>query len=140
MTIVDASVLLNAVNNASLQNERARTWLESTFAGTETVGFTWVAILAFLRVTTHRRVFTRPLSVEVARAQLESWLAQPTATLVEPGPQHLGRVTDLLEAVGTAGNLTSDAHLAAIAMEHDAEVVTFDRDFGRFEGLRWRTP
>jgi toxin-antitoxin system PIN domain toxin len=140
MTIVDGSVLLNAVNSAGDLHQRARDWLETALAGTETVGFPWVTILAFLRIATNARVLPEPLRVADARERLQEWLAVPVATIVEPGPGHLQRLTDLLDEAGTAGNLVTDAHIAAIAMDYDAEVVTFDRDFGRFEGLRWRIP
>src|SRR5262245_5132536 len=117
MTIIDANVLLNAVNRAAVVHQRARGWLDAALAGPETVGFPWVSILAFLRISTHQRALSKPLSVLDARARLEDWLAQPVAVLVEPGPGHLPRVMDLLAEVGTAGNVTNDAHIAALAIE-----------------------
>jgi hypothetical protein len=104
------------------------------------VGFTWLAIVAFLRLATHPAVFPAPLSLEEAGTIVRAWLAQPSATIVDPGPRHLDVMPSLLAPLGTGGNLVNDAHLAAIAIEHRGEVVSFDGDFGRFEGLRWRMP
>ena len=140
MIIADANVLLHAVNRDAREHEVARVWLTGALGGVESIAFAWTVILAFIRVGTHPSVLPRPLTAAEAIGAVESWLAAPTAIVVEPTPRHLPLVSGLLGRTGTAGNLVSDAHLAALALEHDAEIVSFDRDFGRFEGVRWRLP
>jgi hypothetical protein len=104
------------------------------------VGLAWVAVLGFVRIATHRQVLERPLPVAVACAAARSWLAQPYVSVLHPGERHAEILFGLLEALGTAGNLTTDAHLAALAIEHQAQLQSTDRDFGRFPGLRWENP
>lgn len=140
MRIVDANVLLHAVNRDSPQHALARAWLDAALAGTETLGFAWSVILAFMRVSTHPVVFSQPLTSEEALGVMRSLLAQPSAAIVEPTARHLAVLGGLLGASGTAGNLVNDAHLAALAAEHAAELVSFDSDFGRFNGLTWSRP
>ncbi len=140
MLLVDANVLLCAVNERAAQHERSRAWLRGTLDGDEAVAFTWLVLLAFLRLATAPTVFPRPLATADAVATLEAWLAQPVAVRLEPSGRHLALVGGLLAEAGTAGNLVNDAHLAALAVEHDAEVVSFDSDFARFPGVRWRRP
>jgi toxin-antitoxin system PIN domain toxin len=138
--VVDVNVLLYAINARAENHEPARRWLDDALAGRDTVGFAWIVMLAFLRLSTRRGVFERPLSAEIAAEVLEEWLQQPTAVVVQAGDRHLSLITGLLRVSGAAGNLVNDAHLAALAVEHGAEIVSFDRDFGRFDGLRWRLP
>lgn len=140
MRLVDANVLLHAINAQAREHEAARSWLTAALAGTEVVGLAWAVLLAFLRVSTHPAIFPRPLQADQAAGAVEAWLGSPQAVLVEPTRRHLSLLGGLLRETGTAGNLVGDAHLAALALEHDATVVSFDRDFGRFEGLRWRLP
>ena len=140
MKIVDANVLLYAMNEDAPQHAAARLWLETALSGSETVGFAWVVLLAFLRLSTRPAVFTRPLLPEESLGLIEAWLGQPCATIVHPGDRHLRILKDLVERLGTGGNLTSDAHLAALALEHGADLCSCDADFSRFPGLRWRNP
>ena len=140
MRLVDANVLIYAVNTSSTHHEAARTWLDGALDGEETVGFAWSVLLAFLRLTTHPAVFPQPLDADAATAIVRSWTGQPTARLIDPTPRHLDLLSGLLAESGTAANLVSDAHLAALAVEHDAVLVTFDADFGRFAGLRTERP
>ncbi|HVL54173.1 MAG TPA: type II toxin-antitoxin system VapC family toxin [Vitreimonas sp.] len=140
MRLVDANVLIYAVNEASPQHDVARTWLDDALGGDETVGFAWTVVLAFLRLTTHPAVFAQPLEPEQATAIVRTWMQQPTSRLMEPTPRHLDVLSGLLNETGTAANLVNDAHLAALAVEHDATLVTFDADFGRFRGLRTDRP
>jgi toxin-antitoxin system PIN domain toxin len=114
--------------------------LESALSGAETVGFSWNVILAFLRLTTRPGLFRRPLPADTAFDVAAAWLNQPCATIVDPGPRHLQILRELLRPLGTGGNLTSDAHLAALAIEHRAELCSSDTDFARFHGLKWRNP
>jgi uncharacterized protein len=140
VVVVDANVLLYAVNEDASLHLAARTWLESALRGNEPVAFSWVALLAFLRLATRAAVFPTPLSVDEAFTVVEWWLAQPPAVTLEPTRRHVGLLRGLVSDAGTAGNLVTDAHLAALALEHGARVVSFDRDFARFANLRWSMP
>lgn len=139
MNVVDANVLVYAVNASDPRHEQARAWLDAALTGSETVGFTWIVILAFVRLVTKVGLFPDPMTVGEATTIVREWLAQPTAVLVEPTSRHLDVLAGLLAHTGTGGNLVSDAHVAAIAAEHDATVVTYDTDFARF-GVRMRPP
>ncbi len=140
MRVVDANVLLYAVNADAPHHESSRSWLDGALSGGDTVGFTWLTVTAFLRLVTKPGLFAKPLSTDAAVAVVKAWLSAPSARVLEPTAQHLSVLDRLLRPLGTGGNLVSDAHLAAIAVEHRAEVVTFDSDFGRFDGVRWRRP
>ena len=140
MILVDANLLIYAVNQDAPLNRKAKPWLESVLSGKESVGFSWSVLLAFLRLTTRPGLFRRPLPVDTAFDLVAFWLDQPPATIVHPGPRHLSVLKELLQPLGTGGNLTSDAHLAALAVEHGALLCSSDTDFARFAGLKWRNP
>ena len=140
MKLVDVNVLIYAVNSDAAHHERSKRWLESALSGTEPVGLTWGVLLAFLRVTTRRGILERPLAVDDAVAYVDSWLQQPPVQLVEPGPNHWAILRTLIIAAGAAGNLTSDAHLAAHAIEGGWTLVSTDNDFRRFSGLDLLNP
>jgi toxin-antitoxin system PIN domain toxin len=137
----DVNLLIYAVDSGSAQHERARPWLEQALSGTEEVAFAWAVLLGFLRISTNPAAFAAPLEAEEALEHIREWLGQPAATTVAPGSGHVGLLEELLKPLGAAGNLTSDAHLAALAIEHGAELCSADSDFGRFgAGLRWTNP
>jgi uncharacterized protein len=138
--ILDVNILIYAVNRDAALHSRAKSWLEATLLGTEIIGVPWIVILAFLRLTTRAGFFRNPMPLEAAFDMLDSWLEQPSVVIVDPGSRHRTILRQLLSAIGTGGNLTSDAHLAALALEHRAELCSFDQDFGRFPGLQWRNP
>ncbi len=140
MKVIDANLLLYAVNEDAPLHAKARAWFERPLLGTEAVGFEWTVLLAFLRLSTRAAVFPRPLQVAEALTAIGSWLAQPCAEIVHPGERHAAVLRELLSPLGSAGNLTSDAHLAAIALEHGADLCSCDGDYGRFRGLRWVNP
>ena len=140
MILPDANILLYAVNRASDQHAAALRALERAFDHPRGVAFAWIALLAFLRVSTRRGIFATPLSVEDALHVLDGWLGHPRAQVAHPGDRHAEILGRLLKSVGAAGNLTSDAHLAALAIEYGGTVLSFDRDFARFEGVRWTLP
>jgi len=140
MIVVDVNLLIYAVNQDSPDHREAKTWLESTVSGTETVGLPWIVLLAFLRLTTRPGIFQKPLRVAAAFDLVDAWLQQSSVTVPEPTPRHLQTMRDLISPLGTGGNLTSDAHLAALAIEHGAELCSTDNDFTRFNRLRWRNP
>lgn len=140
MKLVDANLLLYAVDEGSPYHRAARRWLETQLSGAETVAFAWTVLLAFVRLSTNPRVFDDPLTPSDALDLVDSWLAQPNATVVHPTDRHPQLLRELLEPLGTAGNLASDAHLAALAVEHGAELCSLDRDFARFAGVNWIDP
>lgn len=140
MIVVDVNLLLYAVISGFTQHEAALTWWEEVLNGPDEVGLASPAIFGFLRISTNPRILESPLAVEAATGYVSDWLAQPGARFLTPGPRHLDIAFDLLRGVGTAGNLTTDVQLAALAIEHDAEMCSNDADFGRFAGLRWTNP
>lgn len=140
MQIVDANVLLYAVNRSGPNHEAARGWLDGSLGGTEPVGFDWTVVLAFLRLSTHPTIFPRPLTPDQATSTVGEWLAQPAALVVQPGSRHLELLAELLSETGTAAGLVGDAHLAALAIEHNGTIVSFDTDFARFKRLRRYRP
>lgn len=140
MIIPDANLLLYAVNSASDQHAVALKALRGSFDDARGVAFAWVALLAFLRLSTRSGIFPRPLSADDALQVVERWLGHPQGQVVHPGERHGQILGCLLRSAGTAGNLTTDAHLAALAIEYGATIVTFDRDFARFEGVQWTVP
>jgi toxin-antitoxin system PIN domain toxin len=104
------------------------------------VGMAWVAILGFIRISTHRSILENPLQVDAARDHVRSWLARPQVKILHPLESHAEILFELLGQAGTGGNLTTDAHLAALAIEHTAVLHTTDTDFSRFTGVRWTNP
>lgn len=140
MIVPDVNLLIHAYNADSAVHERARAWWETTLGEPTPVGLPWAVVLGFVRLTTHPRILESPLRVHVACGHAESWLGQPQVMLLHPGDRHAAILFDLLRHLGSAGNLTTDAHLAALAIEHQAELQSTDADFARFPGLRWRNP
>jgi uncharacterized protein len=136
----DVNILLYAVDEGSVRHEPARAWVEERLSGTETFALAWVVLLAFIRLTTSSRVVRSPLRTSEALDLVDGWLAQPCATVVHPTSRHASVLRELLEPLGTAGSLTTDAHLAALAIEHGLILCSSDGDFGRFGALRWENP
>jgi toxin-antitoxin system PIN domain toxin len=133
--LIDANLLIYAVNLDAHHHQRARGWLEDTLSGATSVGLPWICLLAFLRVTTRPGILARPLRAEQALGFVASWLDQPFVAPVAPGRGHWPILRNLLRWTGTAGNLTSDAHVAALAIEYGAAVYSADHDFKRFPGV-----
>src|SRR5271165_2933112 len=140
MILPDVNTLLYAVNRSSDHHRPALKALRHGFGDLRGVAFAWTALLGFLRLSTRRGIFPNPLSVDEALRVIELWLGHPQAVVASPGERHAQILGRLLKSAGSAGNLTTDAHLAALAIEHGATVLTFDRDFARFEGLQWMLP
>jgi uncharacterized protein len=140
MKLVDVNLLLYAVDESSAFHRKAQAWVEDSFSGAETLALTWSVLLAFIRLSTQARIFAHPLTAAQALDLVEGWLAQPNVTVVHPTDRHSAILRELLEPLGAAGNLTSDAHLAAIAIAHGAELCSLDNDFSRFPGLHWINP
>ncbi len=140
MILVDANLLIYAVNQDLPQHKRAVSWWEQTLSGTAMVGIPWVSILAFLRICTNPRIFSQPLSPESAITYVDEWLDQPLVRLVQPGAGHWPILRNLLLQTGMAGNLTTDAHIAALALEQGYSIYSADNDFQRFPGLKHINP
>jgi len=140
LIVVDVNLLVYAHNTAAPLHGRARKWWEDLIDRQQPIGLPWAVAFGFVRLVTHAAVLVDPLPPLDAVARVRGWLAQPEVRVVEPGPRHLAIVEDLFRATGVGGNLTTDTHLAAIAIEHQAELHSNDTDFGRFPGLRWVNP
>lgn len=140
MILVDANLLIYAVDADAPRHAQARLWLEDLLSGTTAVGLAWVVILAFIRITTRPGILMKPLSPERAMRFVNGWLDQPYVTAVGPGEHHWQVLRNLLTTTGTAGNLVSDAHLAAIAIERGAAIYSTDHDFKRFPGIEHVDP
>lgn len=140
MKLVDVNVLLYAVDESSPHHALAKPWLERQLSGSETFAFAWAVLLAFVRLATNPRVFADPLTAQEALDLVDSWVEQPSATVVHPTERHSSLLRELLAPLGTAGNLASDAHLAALSIEHGAELCSIDSDFARFPRVRWTNP
>lgn len=140
MIVPDVNLLIHAHNSGSRRHAVARTWWEDLLNGSDSVGIAWIAVLGFIRITTSARVLRNPLRPPDACQRVRSWLAQPQTLLVDPGDRHADILFQLLETLGAAGNLTTDAHLAALAIEHQAVLHSTDADMSRFPGLKWINP
>ncbi len=138
MRLPDTNVLVYMVDALSPYHVMSKTWMQRSLGDVRGVGLAWGALIGFLRVSTHPRVLTTPLETTTALSVVDEWLSHPRVQIIHPGERHAGILGRLLIAAGTAGNLTNDAHLAALAIEHNAEIGTFDRDFKRFTGLRFQ--
>jgi hypothetical protein len=138
--LVDANLLIYAIDADSPHHERARSWLEDALSGESWVGLPWVVILAFLRITTRAGIMRNPLPPSDALGYVDSWFGQPNVRAVGPGENHWAILGNLLRASGTAGNLTTDAHLAALALEHGSSIASADNDFKRFAGVMHINP
>ena len=140
MNVVDANVLLYAVNQHAEQHHIALRWLNRALSGASTVGFPWISVIAFTRIATSRSLLAQPLTIDTAVDQIELWLSSPAATIVEPTRRHLSLVQSLLAPLRIGGNIVNDAHLAALSIEHRGSVVSFDTDFALFGGITWHRP
>lgn len=140
MILPDLNLVVYAYNRDAPHHAAARSWWEERLNDTQPVAVPWIVVLGFVRLMTHRAVLIAPLSPGDAIAIVREWFAQPNVERLDPGPQHIDVLDQLLAAVGTAGNLTTDAHLAALAIEYQCELHSNDNDFARFPGLRWRNP
>jgi uncharacterized protein len=136
----DANVLLYALDDTSARHAGAKAWLDETLSGSQEVGFAWVVLLAVLRLTTKPSVFAHPLRTSEAFDIIDDWLAQPCALVLNPTVRHAALMRGFLTAAGTAGNLTTDAHLAALSVEYGAAICSYDADFSRFPGVQLTNP
>lgn len=140
MILIDANLLIYAYDSSSSFHGPARAWLEEVLSTPQPVCLPWASILAFLRITTDRRILGKPFSAAEAAGIVEEWLAVPVVRVPEPTSRHWEILEGLVTGDQATGPLVTDAHLAALAIEHGAELCTTDRDFTRCKGLRWRNP
>jgi toxin-antitoxin system PIN domain toxin len=134
--IPDVNILMYAVSSAFREHPRAHAWWQEVLSHDVAIGLTPPTVFGFLRLSTSRRVLEPALAVSEASGFIDEWLVQPAVEYLRPGRRHLEVTLGLLAEVGVAGNLTTDAQIAAHALEFDAVVVTHDTDFGRFPGVR----
>lgn len=140
MIIPDINLLVYAYNSDAPFHDEARSWWESRLSGPGTVGVPWAVVLGFVRVMTSRVVLTDPMEPVEAVGHVKSWFECRQTHVIAPGPRHLEILSEIMKQSRASGRLTTDAHLAALAMEMQAEVHSNDADFSRFPGLRWRNP
>ena len=140
MIVPDINLLVYAYNNSDRHHTVARRWWEGLVNGTETIGLPWVVMTGFVRIMTHPGILTHPASPAQAMGYVRDWLRYGHITPLNPGLEHLALLQQNLAAAGAGADLVPDAHIAALAMEHQAEVHSNDSDFGRFPGLQWHNP
>jgi toxin-antitoxin system PIN domain toxin len=138
--LVDANLLLYAEDSSSEHHAVARAWWDAQLSGVEPVALCWPVLNAFIRIGTNARLHQQPLLLGEAIDRVQSWLEQPCVRLIHPGDQHWALFQQLLRGGKAVGNLVSDAHLAALAVEHNCVLQSTDADFSRFRGLKWRNP
>jgi toxin-antitoxin system PIN domain toxin len=138
--VVDLNVLLYVVNENAPHHQALLNWWENAVNGDESVGLPWVVLLGFLRIATNPKIFPNPLEPTAATSKIDTWLSLANTYLVREKDEHWEILRTLLAEAGTAGNLTTDAHLATLAISHGAVLVSCDSDFARFQGLRWENP
>jgi len=138
--LVDANLIIYAHNEDVVQHVAAQEWFAHVLSGKEIVALPWTVVHTFLRLTTGGRVFAKTLPIEQSLRIVDRWLAVPHVKILEPGPQYWDILRRLCIASRVRGKVLSDAHLAALAIEHDATMYTTDADFRRFTGLRVLNP
>ena len=140
MVVPDVNLLVYAYNRAAPLHASARRWWEGLVNGTERVGIPWAVTTGFVRLLTHRAVLDHPATLAQALDFVEQWFRYPHVVPLNPGAEHLLLFRQSLAAAGVGAHLVTDAHVASLAMEHQAEIHSNDADFSRFPGLRWRNP
>ena len=140
MIVPDINLLVYAYDRESPSHAKASRWWDDLLYGNETVGMPWAVTAGFIRIITNPRILASPLPPLEAVEHVEDWLSRPHIMPIDPGPAHLRYFRQNIEAAGVGGDTVPDAHLAAMAMEHNAELHTYDRGFARFTGLKWRNP
>lgn len=140
MILVDVNLLLYAYDSSSKHHESAKSWWENQLSQPQPVGLPWATILAFLRIATNPRILTSPMDISEAVEIVQSWLVRPMVFIPAPTEQHWEFLQKLLIESQSPANHVPDAHLAALAMEHGALLCSNDRDFLRYNNLRWENP
>lgn len=140
MKVLDLNILLYATDETSVHHRVAKRWLDRSMTSTETIGIPTSVAVGFIRLTTSARVMEAPLDVATSVGVVRGWYRRSNVTRPEPTTRHFQLIAELLGPIGAAANLVADAHLAALSIEHGAELCSFDRDFSRFSGVRWSEP
>ena len=140
MILPDINLLVYAYNSDAPGHRQAKTWWEACLSSPEPIALPWVVLLGYLRLMTSRSVLVEPFTPQEALGHIRSWLERPHVQILQPGPRHLDLLEDLMREARASGNLTTDVHLAALAVEYQAELHSNDADFSRFPGLRWMNP
>jgi uncharacterized protein len=140
MILVDANILLYAEDSLSAYHDAARSWWDEQLSGVTPVALCWPVLLAFVRIATNPRLHPRPLSIAESCECVQSWFGQPCVRLIQPTDNHWAILQRSLFSAKATGNLVSDAHLAALAIEHNCFLCSTDTDFAKFPGLKWRNP
>jgi uncharacterized protein len=141
MILPDANLLIYAVNTTAPKHTEAKLWVEEMLSGVKgSVGLSWFTLVAFVRIVTNRKALANPFMLDEALNIIRSWVALPNVEIIGPGLAHAGHFESLCRATNASGNLITDAHLAALAIEHDCELASCDTDFAKFPGLRWINP
>lgn len=140
MILTDANLLIYAYNEFAPEHRAARTWLRQSLASVQPLAFSWIAIMAFVRVSTNKKIFTKPYSTDEAYDVVANWLSAPKSLILTPGDEHLKIVKRLANESGVYGSTLTDAHIAALAIEHGVTLATTDSDFAQFAELQWFNP
>ena len=140
MKLIDLNLLIYAINRDSPYYKTAHKWWENCLSENETIGFSWIVVLGFLRLTTSSLLFPNPLTSDQAMDLMDEWLMQPPSRIILPTERHWDIFKQIISPLGTAGNLTTDAHLAALAVEYGATLCSTDNDFSRFQFVKWVNP
>ena len=138
MRLADTNLLVYAADKDSPHHMVSHRWLEDSLSNAPGLGLAWLSVIGFIRLTTHPELSVTPRTADEALSYVDDWLIHANCHILHPTVRHADILARLLLSVGTAGNLTNDAHLAALAIEHNAEIGTFDRDFKRFSGLKFQ--
>jgi len=138
--LVDANILLYAEDSLSEHHDLSRAWWDAQLSGSGPVCLCWPVLTAFIRIATNSRLHQRPLTLKEAANRVQSWIDQPCVRLIHPTEEHWEIFQRMLHEGNAMANLVSDAHLAALAIEHNCELCSTDADFTRFPGLNWRNP
>lgn len=141
MMLLDANLLIYAINTDAPQHTKAKQWVEETFSGKRgPVAFSWLTLVAFIRISTNPKVLANPFSLDDALKMMLDWLGLPDVSILHPGSAHAQHFEAVCRSANAVGNLATDAHLAALAQEHGCELASCGADFARFTGLRWINP
>jgi toxin-antitoxin system PIN domain toxin len=138
--LVDANLLLYAANHDAPEHEAARSWLDARLGGAARVGLPWPSLLAFVRLASNPLVVRRPVTVAAAWRQVREWLSADAAWVPLPTDRHAEILESILQAPAMSARLVSDAHLAALALEHGLTICSTDGDFAKFPDVSWENP
>ena len=140
MILVDVNLLMYAENSASPLHDRAREWWEAQLSGETQVRLAWLTLIAFARLSTSPKAMPNPLTPQAACERIQSWLAQPNVLVATPGPNHFETFSKILRQYSIVGPTVTDAHLAALAIEHNLHLLSADSGFRKFRELKWSNP